>query len=332
MQELPVSSETPSRLRRWAPRLVQGLASGLVLVVLSREVEAQSLSEIVGRVSWGWMSVALVVKAASLLVHEIRLWLSLNPPRPPLRRVAAIGFAAGALNLVLPARGGDLACIAMLRRECGVSVGAATASVGVVAFLEAAMFGLTFLVVLVAGAPRWRGVIGNEAHLQAVSGITLVTLTGVAIAVVGVIVGRRFVSPEPEDAGPSPMALVRETLRQASQNMTAPAVLALNTLLALVQVAGMVGAFALLFPALGLSVPLPLLAAAGVLAISAVAGVVLPPSFGAGPAAAAVAVLAVFGIDQSGALAYAAGWWLISQVPAALIGLPCLWGRGEQVP
>lgn len=323
-------STAPPPWRRWLPRVLQGLASLLVLWVLSQEVEAGSISAIVGRIDWLWMAVALVVKSASLFVHELRLWLSLNPPRPPLRKVVAIGFAAGALNLVLPARGGDLACIAMLRRECGVSVGAATASVGVVAFLEAAMFGLTFLAVLLAGAPRWRTVIGDEAHLQAVSGITAVTLGGVLIATVGVIIGRRFVGEPETPSGPSPVALVRETLRQASANMTAPAILAMNTGLALIQVAGMVGAFALLFPALGLAVPLPMLAAAGVLAISAIAAVVLPPSFGAGPAAAAVAVLAVFGIDQTGALAYAAGWWIVSQVPAALIGVPCLWGRGER--
>ncbi len=322
----------PGPWRRWLPRVLQGLASIVVLWVLSTEVEAGSVAAIVGRIDWAWMALALVVKALSLMVHELRLWISLNPPRPPLGRVVAIGFAAGALNLVLPARGGDLACIAMLRRECGVSVGAATASVGVVAFLEAAMFGLTFLAVLLAGAPRWQSVIGAEAHLQAVSGITAVTLGGVLIAVVGVIIGRRFVAEPEAPSGPSPVALVRETLRQASANMTAPTVLALNTGLALVQVAGMVGSFALLFPALGLSVPLPMLAAAGILAISAVAAVVLPPSFGAGPAAAAVAVLAVFGVDQPGALAYAAGWWIVSQVPAALIGVPCLWGRGERAP
>ena len=53
----------------------------------------------------------------------------------------------------------------------------------------------------------------------------------------------------------------------------------------------------------------------------------LPPSFGAGPAAASVAVLTVFGIDQTGALMYAAAYWFIANVPAVTLGLPALWQR-----
>ena len=46
------------------------------------------------------------------------------------------------------------------------------------------------------------------------------------------------------------------------------------------------------------------------------------PTYGAGPAAASVFVLSLFGVPQATALAFAALWWLISQVPCALIGVP----------
>ena len=96
--------------------------------------------------------------------------------------------------------------------------------------------------------------------------------------------------------------------------------------LAAVDVLATVGAFALLLPAVGLDVP-SFLAASGVLAVSALASIVLPPTYGAGPAAAGVAVLAAFGVDAAGALAFAAGYWVVSQAPAAVLGLPCLIGR-----
>ena len=38
-------------------------------------------------------------------------------------------------------------------------------------------------------------------------------------------------------------------------------------------------------------------------------------------------MLAAFGVDAAGALAFAAGYWVVSQAPAAVLGLPCLIGR-----
>lgn len=319
--------------RAWAWRGVQLAASALVLGLLARDVDADALRGIGGRISPGWLGLALLIKTFTLYLHEQRLWLAFNAPRPPLGRVLGIGFAAGVLNLVLPGRAGDIASVAMLRRETGVSVGAATAAVGVASFLEAAVFGGLLLVVLGLGAGRWQQVIGAEAHGMALQWVTIATLGGVAVAVAATVLGRRLRPPEEGPAtGPSPLQILRDTLRQAGDNFSTPAALFTNVGLAVVQVVGMVGAFALAFPAVGLDIPLPMLAAAGVLAISSVASIVLPPSFGASPATASVAVLAVFGVSQGDALGYAAAWWLISQVPATLIGLPCLWGREWRTP
>jgi len=314
------------RWRAWLGRAAQLGASAVVLGLLARDVDPSELARIQHRLAPGWLGLALLVKTFTLYLHEQRLWLAFNPPRPPLGRVLAIGLAAGVLNLVLPGRAGDLASIAMLKRECGVRVGAATAAVGIASFLEAAVFGVLLLAVLALGASRWQDVIGAEAHGQAMQWVTVATLGGVAVAAASAVIGRRL-RPEPEPAGPSPLAIIRETLRQASHSFATLPALTMNVGLAVVQVVGMVGAFALAFPAVGLDIPLPMLAAAGVLAISSVASIVLPPSFGASPAAASVAVLAAFGVDQADALAYAVAWWLVSQVPATVLGLPCLWGR-----
>jgi uncharacterized membrane protein YbhN (UPF0104 family) len=316
------------RARAWAWRAAQLGASLLVLGLLARDVDIGGLRGITERLAPGWLGLALAIKTFTLYLHEQRLWLAFNTPRPPLRRVLGIGFAAGVLNLVLPGRAGDIASVAMLRRETGVSVGAATAAVGVASFLEAAVFGALLLVVLGLGAGRWQQVIGTEAHGLAMQWVTLATLGGVAVAVLATLISRRVRPPEDAaPAGPGPVEVLRDTLRQAGQNFSTPAALLTSVGLAIVQVVGMVGAFALAFPAVGLDIPLPMLAAAGVLAISSVASIVLPPSFGASPATASVAVLAVFGVSQGDALAYAAAWWLVSQVPATIIGLPCLWGR-----
>ena len=325
-----MSEATPRRA--WVYRLLQVGASLLVLVLLFREVDVASVKGLWPRLHLRWLALALLLKAATLLLHELRLWVSLNPPRPPVGRVVAIGLASGCINLVLPGRAGDLAAIGMLVRECRLSTGAAAAAVGIVAFLEAAMFGLTFATALVVGSSRWLEVMGTEQWLQTLSGVTGLTLLGIVIAAASVIFTRRFVSVDgPPPPGPSPLAIVRDALLQASTNLSAPLTLGINAGLALLQVIGMVAAFAMLFPAVGVSVPLPILAAAGILGMSSLAAVVLPPSFGAGPAAAAVFVLGAFGLGQADALAYSVGWWMVSQVPATLLGLPAFYGRGERL-
>ena len=324
----PVSGAADSRARWW--RVAQVAASLVVLGLLFRDVDAEALAAIGPRIAWGWLLAALGMKLTTLFLHEVRLWVSLNPPRPSLFRVVAIGFASGVLNLVLPGRAGDLAAIGMLVRECRVRPGAAAAAVGVVAFLEAAMFGLTLVVVLALGADRWQAVVGPEKWLQAMSGVSGLTLVGVVVAVAAVIVTRRMRGNGEAPPGPGPLHVIRDAVLQATENLAAPATLALNTALALLQVVGMVAAFAMLFPAVGIEVALPALAASGVLAISSLASVLLPPSYGAGPAAAAVFVLGAFGLPAEDAFAYSVGWWMVSQVPAVVVGVPAFYGRGER--
>ena len=62
-----------------------------------------------------------------------------------------------------------------------------------------------------------------------------------------------------------------------------------------------------------------------VLGLSAIASIVFPQTYGAGSAAASIFILGLFGFDQTQALGFATVWWLISQVPAVILGLPSLW-------
>ena len=87
----------------------------------------------------------------------------------------------------------------------------------------------------------------------------------------------------------------------------------------------MLHAFALGIQALGIDISTPLSISAIVLAFASVASILLPPSYGAGPLAAILFVFSLFGISETDALAYGTLWWLISQVPAALTGVPSFW-------
>ena len=61
-----------------------------------------------------------------------------------------------------------------------------------------------------------------------------------------------------------------------------------------------------------------------ILGISAVSAIVLPPTY-VRSAAASIFILGLFGFDETNALAFSGIWWLISQVPTVILGLPSLW-------
>ena len=128
-----------------------------------------------------------------------------------------------------------------------------------------------------------------------------------------------------------------DTIDAAMGQLSSPLSLLGNAALAGLQVLGMVGAFAMALIAVGIDIPYPLVAAASILLLSSVAAIGLPPALAAGPALASMAVLPIFGVGNvenlgqlatdPRILAYTGAYWIISQVPAALFGIPCLSGR-----
>jgi len=330
-------------------RALQAGVSLLILGILLSQVDGDSWTLAWQQSKPLWLLGAVALKSLTLLLHELRLWMAFEEPRPPLLRVCAIGPAAGIINLIAPGRAGDFACIAMLHRECDVKVGAATTAVGLVAFLEAAMLGVFLLCIVGLGAINFEAVYQNMAAIQHVeidaSGQLdfLLRLIGFgllgSIGLAGLALLWWVKSDRGQTATPKGriQTILMDTIEATMGQLSSPASLIGNVVLAGLQVLGMVGAFAMALTAVGISVPYPWVAAASILLLSSVAAIGLPPALAAGPALASMAVLPLFGIgdiqelsslaSDPRILAYTGAYWIISQVPAALFGIPCLSGR-----
>lgn len=316
--------------RRWT-LLGQVAASLVVITLLLRDAQWDAVLAAMRQADWRWLLVATLAKAAGLTLHELRLWVSLLPwHRLPLRGVLAIGYVSGLTNTILPIRGGDLLAAALLRKEHKVAGGTALAAVGITGFLEAAVFAVFVLAVMVLGAARWEQLLGVVATRNAMGTATLLALGSVFGSVVLVLVSRRLSSQGP-GPGPGPLALLKDTLVRAGEGLSALKPLLINLALAALQVAVVVLSFWALLPAMGLTPPVPLLAVSGVIAVGSLAAVVLPPSLGAGPAAAAVFVLGFFGVGEAEALGFAALSWTANSVPPLVLGIGPLWSRAGRV-
>lgn len=314
-----------ARRDRWVP-VAQVLGSVLVLVLLVRDADGERVLGALRGADLRWVGAAVAFKAGALLLHELRLWTALLPwTRAPLRPVLAIGFVSGLVNTALPLRGGDLVAMALLRAELGVPAGAAIAAVAITGFLEAALFGVFTLGVMLGGAAEWEALLGAALTRKATGTLTLAVLGAVLGATALVGVGRRLRVGGPPR--PGPLALLRDSVVRTGEGLSAFGPVGVNLGLCAVQVLALVASFWALLPALGLDPPLAWLAASGVIAVGALTSVLLPPSLGAGPAAASVLVLGFFGVGEAEALGFAALSWLGNTLPPLVLGLGPLLGR-----
>jgi len=309
------------KFRRLAVQIIVSIS---ILLLLVHDANKDNIFSALQQSELRWLLLALVVKGITLLIHEFRLWLALNPPRPSIKTTMQIGFASGALNLVFPGRAGDIAAIALLQKLCNLRPSKATYAVGISAFFEAAVFGLSMVGMLLIHTKEWKIILGENLHSQTFQWMTLLTFGGIAIATIAAIIGNRLQQSEEPTGYFSPKQLLFDTFRQTGEGLSKPKYVILNIVVAFVEVWAMIASFSLAFWALGIDISSPWTISGLILGFSAIAGIVLPPTYGAGTAAAAVFVLALFGIEQSLAIAYTALYWLISQVPAAILGLPCL--------
>ena len=304
---------------------IQIILSIAILILLIQDADVGNIFSALEQSNWSWLFLALLLKTIALFIHEYRLWLALNPPRPDIRKTMQIGFASGAINLVFPGRAGDIAAIALLQKLCNLRSGVATYAVGMAAFFEAAIFGLSLLAMLIIHAPEWKSILEESLYQHTFQSVTLLTFGGIAIAIIAAIIGNRLQDSEAEEEGSfSPKVMLIDAFQQTGKGLSKPSYIIINIIVAFVEVWLMIASFALAFWALGIDVATPWTISGLILGFSAIAAIVLPPSVGAGTAAAAVFVLGLFGIESSLAIAYTALWWLISQVPAAILGLPCV--------
>ena len=309
-----------------------------VLYVFLKDANEQDLWTLLTDLKWQWLFGALILKGISLSIHEYRLWLGFSTPRPPIHRTMQIGFASALLNILLPGRAGDIAAIAMLHKKCRVPIGVATFAVGMVGFFEGAIFGLMMLAVLLFNATMWIEYLGSELHIQSIQTITGLTLLGIVVVVIAAIIGRRFASEPPDHQEQfSPTSWLKDAFNQTGRTLVNIQYISTNALASVAEVWLMIAAFAMGFQILDLEsstlVLTPLLSwslSGLVLGISAIASIVLPPTYGAGNAAASIFILGLFGFNQTQALGFAGVWWLISQVPTVVLGLPSLWAMSHK--
>ncbi|MCP4808323.1 MAG: flippase-like domain-containing protein [Proteobacteria bacterium] len=306
----------------WWKIPAQVLASAVVLYVLVRQADPMAVLAALSEASVAWVLIAAAVKALGLALHELRLWVMLQAWRKtPIMPVLSIGFLSGLLNSVLPIRGGDLVAMGLLRKELDVSTPAAVAAVGITGFVEAAVFGVFVLGVMVLGASEWEQLVGVAETAAAQNWLTLAVF-GATIGAVGLgVLGRKLRSDAPTESRPGVVQLVRDTVVQTGTGLTSWGPIAANVGLAAVQVLLVVGSFWAILPALGLHVEFPLLAVCGVVALGSIAAVVLPPSLGAGAAATSVFVLGAFGVSEADALAFTAISWIANSVPPFILGI-----------
>ncbi len=139
-------------------------------------------------VSWRWVAVGVVLNLLSVLARSlswhVTIKQALPDPDPPFGRVFS-AFAVGLLgNAVLPARAGELARVAVLRRHVQHGPGTSATLLGTVFahrlfdLIPVAL--LVVYVLLTAKIPHW-----------AVTGLVIVGLVGLALFAVALISARR---------------------------------------------------------------------------------------------------------------------------------------------
>ena len=250
-------------------------------------------------VSWRWVVVGVLLNLLSVLARALS-WnttvrQALPPPHPPFGQVFS-AFGVGLLgNAVLPARAGELARVAVLRRHLPQGKGTSAILVGTVfAHRLFDFFPVSLLVIyvlLTARIPHW-----------AASALVILGLVGIALLAVAVLSARRTGDPTHIDS----LGTIRRLLTMAREGLavlrTFPAALAAI----LFQTAGW--AFQLLAvwavtKAFAMHVPLP--AAASVLLLMNVATVfpLWPGNIGLLQAAVAFP-LGRYGVAYSTGFAY----------------------------
>jgi hypothetical protein len=316
---------TTSPQRRWVGLSLQLLGSALVLFLLLRHADLDQLREALAMVDPVWLLLVVPVKAISVTMHELRLYLALRPwGRPAFTRVLGIGFTSGLVNTIVPLRGGDMLAVGLLRLECRTSTAAAITAVGVASVVEAVVFGMALLGIMLIQGPGWAAELSQLDLAGSMRDLGLITASVTMLAVAVVIVLRRLYRRRAADGPQRPGFIGR--LVDAGQGLDS-GTLAINAALAVVQVAFVFGVLLVLFRALGLA-PAPALLAAGLTqAGGSLAATVLPQTLGAGQAASAVLVLATFGVPTAQALALAALIWASHQVVTLLLGSLPLWRR-----
>jgi uncharacterized protein (TIRG00374 family) len=317
---------TVSRHRAWQGLLAVTL-SALLLWWAFRDVDLREAIGFLQRVRIAWLAAA-VLTATSLFPLRLLRWRLLLRREDggafswlPLWHAIAMGFAA---NNLLPFRAGEVVRTVAASRLTGARLTTSLASVAVERVFDAlTVVGLLALALLLPGMPAGLTVAGvpvqrvtTMAGLVAATGLVIAGLV-VAFPLAAEKVARAVV---PSDRVALRLIELIEGVRQGLSVLRSPArfagVAAWSVVLWLVNALS----FYLAFQAFELPVNFAgALVLQGVLAF----GIAVPSAPGyVGPFEAAItAVLAIYGIGASQAIAYAVGYHLTTFIPITLLGV-----------
>ena len=323
----PGPARKATRLR-WA-RPALGLALSLVFLALAlRGVRLADVWAALVQANPVYVLLALVASLAVNIVKAVRWQVILRPyAATPLRRLFAVLMIGQSINTFAPLRVGDVARAYLVE-------GVATATVLYSVFVEKALDSLTLLALLLAvGAvmpvPVWLKQSGIVMSLALVAVLAIVLVAGRTsrrIAAVGAWIETTFPALRRLSLAER-VAGALSALNQLSRGHVLAAVLAWTVLSYALGIA----TNALLFPAMGLQLANPVLAAT-FLIIVLYLGAVVPSSPGKVGIFHYLCVisLALFGVDKTPALAYAVVLHLVAYGPPALLGAYYVWRESQK--
>lgn len=317
---------TSSRHRIW--QLLLAIAvSGLLLWWAFRDVDLAEAAGYLRAVRPGWLLAAVVVTTSLFPLRLIRWRLLLRAengdayPWLPLWHAVAMGFAA---NNLLPFRAGEVVRTVAASRLTGARLTTSLASVAVERVFDAlTVVGLLALALLMPDMPPGLAVAGIPVQRVATTAglLALAALACAALVVAfpkaaeGVV--RRLI---PSDRIALRLIEIIEGVRQGLIVLKSPARLA--GVIAWSVVLWLVNALSFYLAFFAFDLPVSYSGAVvlqGVLAF----GIAVPSAPGyVGPFEAVItAVLALYGIGASQAIAYAVGYHLTTFVPITVLGV-----------
>ncbi len=317
---------TSSRHRIWQ-LLLAITVSGLLLWWAFRDVDLQEAVGYLRAIRLGWLLAAVVVATSLFPLRLVRWRLLLRTehggPYPwlPLWHAVAMGFAA---NNLLPFRAGEVVRTVAASRLTGARLTTSLASVAVERVFDAlTVVGLLAVALLMPGMPPGLAVAGipvqrvaTTAGLLALAALACAALV-VAFPRAAEAVVRRLI---PSDRIALRLVEMIEGMRQGLVVLKSPARLA--GVIAWSVVLWLVNALSFYLAFFAFDLPVSYTGAVvlqGVLAF----GIAVPSAPGyVGPFEAVItAVLAIYGIGASQAVAYAVGYHLTTFVPITVLGV-----------
>lgn len=116
--------------RRQAARLVSVAASGALLVALYRTLDIRLVGEVLLRADWLWLAISIGLIVPITVMRAIRFfWVAPAGALPGVGEALRLTLVASALNVFVPAKGGDLAKSYFVRRRSDTPTGVAVAIV-----------------------------------------------------------------------------------------------------------------------------------------------------------------------------------------------------------